>query len=99
MSRHTPAPWKIVAAGSIQGPDGKSVCAIAGTIKRSRDEKAANARLIAAAPELLAALARLEELAAPRFTGPNGECPGLTAGEQAIIAARAAIAKATEAAP
>lgn len=52
-------------------------------------------RLIAAAPDLLAALRELERLAAPHIAGPNGECPGLTLGEQAILSARAAISKAT----
>jgi hypothetical protein len=46
---------------------------------------------------LLNALIRLEALAAPHWTGPNGECPGLTQGEAAILDARKAIKEAQEA--
>lgn len=61
MSQHTPGPWKITSewshvglgtVTSIKGPDGYDIADMAG-----QDELAeANARLIAAAPEMLAAL-------------------------------------------
>lgn len=73
MSKHTPGPWSIgddnnatceVIAGPVaipldrigRSPDAGSEYII------SRDEMSANARLIAAAPDLLAALERLERL-------------------------------------
>lgn len=61
MSAHTPGPWEAVspirAIGITGGPDGRFICHIAGTsefgVLRSA-EADANARLIAAAPDLLA---------------------------------------------
>lgn len=62
-SKHafTAAPWAISGqAGytghSVKGADGRSVAAFPSTSKRSKEERDANACLIAAAPELLAAL-------------------------------------------
>lgn len=46
---------------------------------------------------LLNALIRLEALAASHWTGPNGECPGLTQGEVALLEARKAIQEAQKA--
>lgn len=43
------------------------------------------------ARRLLDALVRLEELAAPKFTGPDGQCPGPAAGGAALLEAWAAI--------
>jgi hypothetical protein len=54
-------------------------------------------RQMAVNTNLLNALIRLEALAAPHWTGPNGECPGLTQGEAAILDARKAIKEAQEA--
>lgn len=86
MTQHTPAPWKASQfGGSITGPDGKSICAISNNIKRDQAEKLANARLIAAAPELLKALKDLLD------AQPSG-----CVDHYAIEAkARAAVAKAT----
>lgn len=64
MSTHTSAPWVFVRkhqnnSGTIVGPDKGSVCAIASSVRRYSDEKAANAALISAAPDLLDALQRV----------------------------------------
>jgi hypothetical protein len=51
MSGHTPGPWSIRPDSGVEifGPDGQWIM----TIYRTREELLANARLIAAAPELL----------------------------------------------
>lgn len=83
-TNHTPGPWRVHAvAGLIQEANGHSIAAYTGT---SQDEADANARLIAAAPELLAALEHL--LALNSGCAPEEE-------ERGWDQARAAIAKAT----
>ena len=67
--QHTPGPWRIGDAGNtIFGPkmvDGSLAVMVASISRPGRDldAKHANARLIAAAPELLAELQRLYEAA------------------------------------
>lgn len=88
-TQFTPGPWMVwlktqvcrqTAEGNAHGPN---IC-IADT--------EANARLIAAAPELLEALqAALPQIERHRCTDPNGE----TVGNPVIKQARAAIARAT----
>lgn len=72
MSKHTPGPWNVDPDcwGDIQA-DGAEIATvfdsddfgceylISGSITASEDEAKANARLIAAAPDLLAALSHL----------------------------------------
>lgn len=59
MSKHTPGPWSIAdTKTSIDGPDGSLICSIT-AYRTPTPRQACNARLIAAAPELLAALALL----------------------------------------
>ncbi|KKL56790.1 hypothetical protein LCGC14_2241900 [marine sediment metagenome] len=98
MTQHTPGPWKIIEHDHAAGDSWLSVCRgavdithnkpTAGCICTSRfsaltpAENMANARLIAAAPELLGTL---RELLAEQ--PPYEKSPG-------IDAARAAIAKA-----
>ena len=91
-ARHTPGPWRAMPDGAIQKdaamPTGAAVIAYT----RHADEKTmrANARLIAAAPDLLAALRLLLDglqTYAPEFLH------GLPKADY-IRAARAAIAKA-----
>lgn len=79
-SVHTPGPWasKKIFTGSYHIQAGEQVVAHAGY----EDRAEANARLIAAAPDLLAALQGLLD-GFSDYVGPN------------INAARAAIAKAT----
>lgn len=58
MEKHTKGPWKTQRACGIgiKGADGKSVAAIASTIRRPVEENEANARFIATAPRLEEAL-------------------------------------------
>ena len=56
MVTHTPGPWTIQWPkfdAKIVSPDGRSLAVV---MFNARDEDEANARLLAAAPELLAAL-------------------------------------------
>jgi len=96
---HTPGPWTVRIAKTsvglvrwhIAGVDADSFAPIAinsGSFDlfRSRETEESNARLIAAAPDLLEALAVLTELVSFQICDD---------GHPAIINARAAIAKAT----
>jgi hypothetical protein len=100
MAQHTPGPWLIDPEHSADVDAASGALAIASAwdrdakhIRNNRDLSApreeeciANARLIAAAPDLLVALYNLVELCDDVFVKPK-ECDNLTA-------ARAAIAKA-----
>jgi len=62
MSKHTPGPWTLSGANTVHGPD--CIVAFVGTAdeevrKFSSKRQNADAYLIAAAPELLAALEEL----------------------------------------
>lgn len=82
MTAHTPGPWAVEDARRVLGSTdyGRSVMRDA--------EVEANARLIAAAPDMLAALRRLLDCPALRLEGHEYE------DELAIDLARHAIAKA-----
>jgi hypothetical protein len=91
MSKHTPGPWKVapIQRGKYRGdigiaPSGELDPVFCFLAKGRDDIQAANARLIAAAPELLASLIAM--------IGRNGPIPNYTIGE--IQTARAIIAKA-----
>lgn len=77
MSKHTPGPWSIHNEKSIGASDGKQMIAhvtsphIVLKWARSIDEINANARLIAAAPELLDMLVRMQ-VALGEFCCDNG---------------------------
>lgn len=96
MNKHTPGPW-IAVGGYVENPDDSKadICSCEPAdfgqrgLHRTVEEICANARLIAAAPELLEALklAYLYINGGPGYTTEN-----FTA---AHSAARAAIAKAT----
>lgn len=69
MSQHTPGPWSVIGSGAGQtqvcGRRNGQICEIASylydeTNEPELDELEANARLIAAAPELLEALKELQ---------------------------------------
>lgn len=117
MSAHTPGPWvvhqrpnePIEYGHHVTTADGLTVCSVTYQLPESVDGKVvearriANARLIAAAPELLEALGTLAAFPLESFNyandpdskeifGANGEWT-LTVG--VIRKARAAIAKAT----
>jgi hypothetical protein len=81
LMEHTPGPWKIGKDTRVIGADSEVVC----FGNSANDKNKANARLIAAAPELLEALKEI-----------IGECPDpkLPYGHRINEIARAAIAKA-----
>jgi hypothetical protein len=81
MTEHTKGPWHITSWGSVDAKDRQiALVQNGGVIDMG------NARLIAAAPDLLAALVELASVGAEAW-GDNRPC---------IREARAAIAKATE---
>ena len=93
-TQHTPGPWampdsgqgRISKVGANGGWDGLIATADCGDYARSKVEGLANARLIAAAPELLEALKDM-------LDNHEDACTGY--GEGAADKARAALAKAT----
>ena len=90
---HTPGPWRYRRTYSNGEEVGCAVMPMGYDLSTSNlDENEANARLIAAAPELLAACQSLMRAEGMQ----RGDRDGCTMGEisQAIDAARAAIAKA-----
>lgn len=90
MSKHTPGPW-VATDKIVHLPDFAESGRIAIVINDPEfpERSLANARLIAAAPDLLSALTMV--LAASHGRGQDGK----QAMEIALDAARAAIAKAT----
>ena len=93
MTAHTKGPWnigphqKIISSGwSIRINDDSAIAYVLG---EKNPELQANARLIAAAPEMFAALVALLPHAARAIQGT-------TEGQPLIDAARAAIAKTTQ---
>ncbi|RRV80383.1 hypothetical protein [Stutzerimonas stutzeri] len=86
---HTPGPWSIDKEERwvIHEPEGKSGTLVVPEIYLDDDEAIANARLIAAAPELLAAL-ESAQMALMGYTHQNAVTLA------ALEKARAAIAKA-----
>ena len=96
----TPGPWEAKPTGPWDGWDGWSVEDATGAVvcdahgSQLDGRREANARLIAAAPELLEALIELADEVADRFDldSPSTN-PSI---KHAVSSARAAIAKATE---
>lgn len=101
MTKHTPGPWTVESTGmgySVRG-DGNGHCVVftntascsKAALRRSiskDEEESANARLVAAAPDLLEALERItRELGVPQPGYPQPVA-------NAVEIARAAIAKA-----
>jgi hypothetical protein len=96
MSKHTPGPWRVgnsFMESGVFSADGKTIVALThGSARYYRRqeqiaEQDANARLIAAAPDLLEALMGLRLYVDPMMGGEEVD--------NAIRAANAAIAKAT----
>ena len=84
MSGHTPGPWRVEEYGRyvvVRGCDGR----IVHEIRIKAPDAPANARLIAASPELLAALIRIVDAMDAR----DGDeiVPGVDAARQAIAKA------------
>lgn len=100
-TKHTPGPWHIGthtyhAGRDVYGPKGEPV-AVADQELTLPEESAANAALIAAAPDLLATLTRI------LYAHDTGNCGAVTGEailcDQFASAARDAIAKAQGGAP
>jgi hypothetical protein len=89
---HTPGPWHIgmKPGPMIYGSDSSQVADLRGDLL-DRGEAQANARLIAAAPDLLAAISRAVEFMRANYS--DEDMPDI------LPAARAAIAKATGVTP
>lgn len=95
-AKHTPGPWQVNHADPFQvcDADGETRgCAPIATMHGTYAEKRANARLIAAAPELMEALERCNSL----LKIAEGQFPGAFNSKvrDATLAANAVIAKAT----
>lgn len=101
MSKYTPGPWgmpdsgqgRISKVGANGGWDGLIATADCGDYARSKSEGLANARLIAAAPELLEALEWCADTLAV-FVDDGSAAPDSVVGKN-LTTALAAIAKAT----
>ena len=65
-AKHTPGPWHVPK--DIPGPDKWMVADCCGITRRSTAEEKSNAQLIAAAPDMLAALMQIME---EGITGPS----------------------------
>lgn len=96
---HTPGPWRFRHSSECNRPLGwidsrtnNSLVELRGTSAEGRKDFEGNARLIAAAPELLAALKTMTD----DFVGLAGHTKTTLAGcyQQSVNEARAAIAKA-----
>jgi hypothetical protein len=97
MNKHTPGPWYVALDSDddlfVSSDDGKTICEIANSrdFINSAIEGRNNARLIAAAPDLLAAL---EEVT--RCLAWHERQHGVGMDRKAIEDARAAIVQATK---
>lgn len=89
-SKHTPGPWKRQTPTQIVGHRGRLVARILDT----RPADGANARLIAAAPRMLAVLQRIEESCAA-MVERGEDCDPYDMAEAALNECRAVIAEAT----
>lgn len=109
-AQHTPGPWYISEPGVyIDGPSGRGLAAI--VMAETAEVRLANARLIAASPEMLEALRTIEDTLGCNLQWLNDALPSMLAAHQrgAIERLRAieavwkasvvAIAKATGAKP
>ena len=93
LSAHTPGPWAQDVYGSINDKTGNTI-RVEGLALSSGSEAKANARLIAAAPELLEALKEYIAAGENSVTATDDVAAMIRFGE-ADKAARSAIAKAT----
>jgi len=94
-NKHTLGPWVIGNPTEIHAPDGTRIVACCQTHDDAADDQSeANALLIAAAPDLLAALESLHD-ATIELDVSNSDNALVSAVEAAIAQARAAISKAT----
>ncbi len=95
MSAHSPAPWRLSAdhgrIAAVDDADGNPVCHAMSVLgEKHAETRDANARLIAAAPELLAELQHLVACLHPWIENGGQGIPGLAT----VNKARALVAKA-----
>lgn len=92
-AKHTPGPWKLSLGSEyvINGGNGQNVFLIGND--RRAIPSTDDARLILAAPDLLACL--IDAVQSLEFAAPIIEAPEKSAYRETIAQARAAIAKAT----
>lgn len=94
-TQHTPGPWRMTAAKVMAG-NGRAICLIENRkLHEGFQESSANARLIAAAPDLLAALQAVWKFFEPVYVSAMADDTERTAQDELIDTVRAAIAKAT----
>lgn len=101
QAKHTAGPWRVsqnVSHHVVREKGGLIAVCDAGDYSCSREEGEANARLIASAPDLLAALEAIAERPAVPFVRDQLEMANRTI-ERIEEIARAAIARATGAQP
>ena len=90
MTKHTPVPWKVGATTTLNGEAVSEIMSGDDIVAISMNYSEADARLIAAAPELLAALIAITEEAGDLYGHTEG--PGTI--NRMTFHARQAIAKA-----
>mgnify|MGYP003480899704 FL=1 len=110
-TKHTPGPWRFFdnAGSNMQGYSqpsgvagtgenlGQLICGCFGDVRGGEEQASANARLIAAAPDLLAALQLLQDAALPISRGGDVlDEKGFNTLAHPISVALAAISKATQ---
>jgi hypothetical protein len=95
-AKHTPGPWNALfdQDGSFEVECETHAIANRGPLRQKAEESIANARLIAAAPDLLHALTILHDECSVTRDGVLAVGPMIEPSEGAVLAARAAIAKA-----
>jgi len=94
-AQHTPAPWRVTAAKIMAG-NGRAICLIENRkLHEGFQESSANALLMAASPDLLAALQAVWEFFEPVYVSAMAEDTERTAQDELMDTVRAAIAKAT----
>lgn len=91
-TKHTPGPWHIARFDATTVEIRSERGLIVAEVGNTSTEDDANARLIAAAPELLSALQRIADR---NLTYLSGKVMGDQISYEDVAAARAAIAKAT----
>jgi hypothetical protein len=91
-TKHTPGPWRVDIADTVKGPNGERVADA--WIHEAIEVSEANARLIAAAPDLLAACESLSDWL--EYTmGAQSSVTNRNELRAQVESARAAIARAT----
>lgn len=92
MAEHTPGPWQVIASTGTEvlaladGPDSVVVADTEFFGRTPTERQIADAHLIAAAPDLLAALERMLSVSGSHVTAGNAQCDTCLAVSQAMTA-------------